>query len=190
MWARILLAGCVAMFAGCASRNAVRLEYTPVTQTMPKLAAKTFNVSVDDQRTYEWRQRQPPSYLGTVRGAGAAVTNVFNEDDRSLAEQVGKDLRRELRSLGLIESHASPVARISVRVLEWNIHAATPARYLYIAEISVADRKGNVLQSSMIRDEKELGGSVPEDLSEFYAGFIRKLVRENPVILAALERGS
>lgn len=187
---RISLVACLAVIAGCASQDTMPLAYVPVTQEIPGLAAKTFNVSVDDQRTYEWRQRQPPSYLGTVRGAGA-ITHVLNGDDRPLAEQVGKDLRRELRSLGLLESHASPVARIRVRVLVWNFQATTRARYRYLAEISVADAKGNVLESSLIQDEKEMDGSVGnEEVSQFYAGFIRKLVRENPAILASLERGS
>ena len=48
---RILLAACALTFAGCASRDVIRLEYTPVTGTIPALVAKTFNLSVDDQRT-------------------------------------------------------------------------------------------------------------------------------------------
>lgn len=189
MLPRILLAGCVAMIAGCASRDAIRIEYTPVTGSMAALAEKTFSVSVDDQRTYEWRQRQPPSYLGTVHGAGGVI-NVFNDGEVSLAEQVGKDLRRELRSLGLVETYQSPVSRVRVRVLEWNFLATTPARGRYIAEVSVADTKGEVIESSMIQEEKEIDGSPNEGASQFYAGFIRRLVRENPAILAALERGS
>jgi hypothetical protein len=189
MTPRILLAACVAMFAGCASRDVIRLEYTPMSQVMPGLAAKTFNVSVDDQRTYEWRQRQPSSYLGTVRGAGGA-SHVFNDGDRSFGDQLRKDLRRELLGMGLVETHESPRVRIRVRVLEWNFQPTTPTRYRYVAEIAVADTRGRVIESSMIQDEKEIGGNPVEGASQFYAGFIHRLIRENPGILAALERGS
>lgn len=42
----------------------------------------------------------------------------------------------------------------------------------------------------MIQDERAIGGSPSDATSQLYAGFIHKLVRENPGILAALERGS
>jgi hypothetical protein len=191
----MLLAASTLVIAGCASQDAVSLEYEPVAQAVPRLAAKAFSITVDDQRTYVWSKEKPPTYIGNVRHTGA-VTNVLNDNGLSLANQVKQDLGRELRSLGLAENDAAPAVRISVRILEWNFRAAIKARYLYRAEISVADSQGNLLESSTIKDEKEIDGSVGkpaqesvyEDASRFYGGFIRKLVRENPAILASLGR--
>lgn len=194
---RILLAACALTIAGCASRDAVLLEYEPVAQPMPGLAAKAFSVTVDDQRPYVWSREKPPSYLGNVRATGA-VSNVLNDGGLSFADQVKKDLGRELRSLGLVENESAAAVRISVRVLEWNFRAAIKGRYLYRAEISVANAQGKLVESSSIKDEREIDGGVGtparetmyDDAAQFYGGFIRKLVRENPPILAALGRGT
>jgi hypothetical protein len=192
---RLLLAAGTLLVAGCASQDAVSLEYEPVAQPVPALAAKAFSITVEDQRTYVWSQEKPPTYIGNVRHTGA-VTNVLNDNGLTLAAQVKQDLGRELRSLGLAENDSAPANRISVRILEWNFRAAIKARYLYRAEISVADAQGKLLESSAIKDEKEIVGSVGkpaqesvyEDAANFYGGFIRRLVRENPAILAALGR--
>ena len=192
---RMLLAAFALILAGCASQDAVSLEYEPAAQPVPGLAAKSFSISVDDQRTYVWSKDKPPTYVGNVRHSGA-VTDVLNDNGLPLAEQVKKDLGRELRSLGLAENETAPAARISVRILEWNFRAAIKARYLYRAEISVSNADGKLVESSTVKDEKEIVGSMSkpaqdsmyEDASQFYGSFIRKLVRENPAILASLGR--
>ncbi len=127
-----------------------------------------------------------------------AVHSYKNDGGIALAEQVKNDLRRELQSLGLAENTAAPTGQIIMRIYDWNFDAGVHGRFWYDVQLTVADAAAQTVANIVVKDSKQIEGEfadyarryIKQDIPEFYDEFMRKLVRENPSMLAALEKAS
>jgi hypothetical protein len=195
---KLLTLACALALSGCASRQVIQFDYQPETKEMSRLASTTFSLDVTDQRHYVTSGPKLPSYLGHSKDVIGAVHSYKNDGGIALAEQVKNDLRRELQSLGLAEHTSAPAVLIIMRIYDWNFDAGVSGRFWYDVQLTVADAGGQTVANIVVKDRKQIEGGfadyarhyIQQDIPEFYDEFIRKLVRENPSMLAALERAS
>lgn len=182
------------LLTGCAT--GIEFDYAPESKRLPDLEGITFAVDVTDQRHYVTSGPQKPTYLGHTKDALGAV---HDQDGKlSLAEQVATDLRRELQSLGLVENPTMPVTRIDVRIFDWNFDAGMRGRFWYDADVKVANSRGDPVAIVAVKDSKDMGGGfsdlararIDEDIPGLYDEFLKRLVRENPEVQAAMKRAA
>ena len=196
MSSRILLLLVAVGLSDCVTAAKFKLNYVAEAEELPGLGSTTFSVAVTDQRPYVTHGSKLPTYLGQYRDGWGIPREVVNEKKVPLAEQMVGDLRRELQSLGLVES-SSPSKLMVVRIRDWNFDAGIDSRFWYDVEVSVESASGQALATDRVKDQKIIKGSllagpipaIKKELPVHYAELIRELVRDNPSILAALQVG-
>jgi hypothetical protein len=192
---KILLLSSAIVLCGCSSVR-IDLDYEPEPKEMSQLAGKTFFLGVTDQRHYVTSGPKKREYLGHTKGSLGVVYSYSTSDLQPLVAHVRGDLRRDLQSLGMVEDGRRPTVRLDIRIYDWNFEAGIRGRFWYDAHVAVDDANGQPVANIVVKGENAIEGHwgdvarmrVKDEIPGFYQQFIRKLVRENPEVIAALAR--
>jgi hypothetical protein len=184
---RLLLVLCMtSALLGCIGGDAVRLEHDPPVIAEDAVLAP-IGLAVEDKREVVTRLQKESWYLGRT-----GDDDLVNFHNIPLAHQIRNDLVKELKSLGYDDVGDKEVRRIEIQVWDWTIDSARKRTLRYDLKVKVLDRvDGRVLTEVDLRDETPMAGddgnAIQASLNAVYAAVIRKLVRENTKVMAALK---
>ena len=206
MHARQRLVAAVLLLVGCAGPT-LHLSYRPVwTQQYGNRAIVLF--AVEDARPPVITHEQPPEWVGFVRSGFGIPYAVTTASRKPFASQVQEDLLVELKSLGF-RARSSPIrageessslgralddpatSGLAVVIHEWRTDAYRSLDVAYRFDVRVIDAQGKVLASEVVQREDTLRGTwgrerYEDAVEQAYAGAIRKVVREDGAVHAAL----
>lgn len=188
-----LLAG-IALLSGCVVGQSLPASYEATPATTPATGAAVA-VTVHDERAYVKSGDKPPYYIGKYRGGFGNPFDVTTQDKQPLASLLERDVTKELQALGygVVPRPGAPRV-LDVAIVDWNFDGMMDGKFWYDLQARVLGADGTQLATSEIKDSQVIEGSVwtgakagfEAKMPELYAGAIRKLVRENPTIAAAL----
>ncbi len=184
---------------GCVVGQSVPVGYTPAPSTTTATGAAV-TVTVRDERPYVTNGDKPADFLGTYRAAIGVPWDVTTKDRQPLAALFETHLAVELRSLGYAVVPRQDASRVlDVAIQDWNFDAYLDGNIWYELSASVLSPDGTALARSHIKESQPTKGNfwttggkagVEAAMPAVYAGAIRKLVRDNPDISAALGGGT
>ena len=195
MFRILALLFCSLVLTGCVAGQNIKLQYQPDSVAVTKLVVSDgFALSVSDKRSFVTSGNKNPWYIGHYRAGFGNTWDVTTYKKVPLADQLQADLKKELMSLGLKEGASETARLVAVTIRDWNFDAMNNGRFWYDIQIVVSGRDGDVLAESSVKEEKVIKGSMmtgaksamEKQVPLIYGEIIRKLVRENPAILAAL----
>lgn len=193
--ASMMLAG-TSMLGGCVVGQTLPAAY----EAGPVIAgpgAATF-LAVHDERSYVKSGDKPPYFIGKYRGGFGNPWDVTTEGKQPLAGLMQRDLTKELQSLGHpVVARTEAFRVLDVALIEWNFDGMMDGKFWCELEVKVLDRDGKVLAQSTVTDTQHIEGSFwtgaksgfEARMPELYSGAIRKIVRDNPIVSAALAAG-
>jgi CheY-like chemotaxis protein len=138
---------------------------------------------------------KPPYFIGLYRGGFGNPFDVTTKDKQPLAGLLQRDLAKELQALGYtVVAQADAARTLDVAILDWKFDAMLNGKFWYVLDVRVLGRDGQQLVRNTVQDSQYIEGSfwtgaksaVEAKMPELYAGAIRRLVRENPSVSAAL----
>lgn len=182
---------------GCVAGQNIRLHYEPAASDNV-VSKQTVNVVVSDQREFVTSGNKTPWYIGHYRAGFGNTWDVVNYGKVPLADQMKKDIQSELLSLGFHgNSQNIPSKTVSVSVKNWNFDAMANGELWYDITIVVIDSNGAALASTNLSDKKYIDGNfwtgakgaMENVVPKIYADLIKSMIRDNPVVLAALKAG-
>lgn len=185
------------MLGGCVAGQNIALDYKPYSAGATAQAnASPYVLKVEDKRTFVVSGEKQPFYIGHLRGGYGNTFDVTTNKKVPLADQMSSDINEELNVLGYKESDGVTAKRINVEIINWNFDAMINGRVWYDVQITVLSKDGRVLAESSVKDEVVVQGSfwlgskgaMTRQVPIIYNSLIRKLVGENPQVMAALEK--
>jgi hypothetical protein len=188
-----VLSVCVVLLGGCVVGQTV----SPTYEAGPQGAATGTPVALNvrDERPYVKNGEKPPYFIGQYRGGFGNPWNVSTEGDQPVATLLQRDLAKELQSLGhpVVGQYAG-VRVLDVAIDDYQFDGYQNAKFWYLFNVRVIGPDGKVMAQSAVQDKQVIQGTfwegakggVEKKLPELHADAIRKLVRDNPTILAAL----
>jgi hypothetical protein len=183
------------VLCGCGSVR-IDLDYAPEPKQLSQLVGKTFFLGVTDQRYYVTSGPKSREYLGHTKGFLGVVHSYRTADKQALVAHVRGDLRRDLQGLGMVEDARAPAVRLDIRIYDWNFDAGVRGRFWYDAQVAIDNGQGQTVANVVVKGENAIEGhwgdaarmKVEDEIPGLYQLFIRKLVRENPQVIAALSQ--
>lgn len=181
------------LLGGCVVGQSVSANY----EAGPAIAPKGVTVfaTVHDERPYVKSGDKPPYFIGLYRGGFGNPWDVTTKDKQPLADLLQRDFAKDLQALGYdVVVPANAARTIEVAIREWKFDAMVNGKFGYVLDVRVLGRDGRELVQSTVQDSQYIEGSVwtgaksavEAKMPELYAGALRKLVRENPKVSAAL----
>ncbi len=173
---------------GCIGGERVKLEHDSP-QPSTAAALKPIALSVAEKREVVTSREKDEWYLGEAPGSDKDLSN---SQLIPLAHQIRKDLVDELAALGYDVVSEKDVRKLTIEVREWHVDAQTRTlTYRLMLAVLEHDEGPELAQSTVqgvepitAADEK----SMKADVKQAYVHVVRKLVRDNPAVLAALAR--
>lgn len=195
-----LLALLLAVPSTCfAASYHIALHYDPPAQAGTQQADTSavptaFVVQVADERDFVENGNKSPAYLGHYRSLAGVVWDVNNHDDTSLADQFQSDLGKDLRAMGLRTGDPGTALKVKVVIHGWNFNAYTNGRFSFDVEAEVDAPDGHALASSHVKGDRVIKGNfltgpigaMKRGVPAIYGEIVRKLVREDAGMVAAL----
>jgi hypothetical protein len=192
---------CTTWLGGCVVGQSLPVGYTPTPSTTATTATGVaVAVTVRDERPYVTSGDKPVYFLGTYRAAIGLPWDVTTKGKQPLAALFETHLAVELRSLGYAVVPRPDASRVlDVAIQDWNFDAYLDGNIWYELSGSVLSPDGTALARSHIKESQPTKGNfwttggkagVEAAMPDVYAGAIRKLVRDNPDISAALSGGT
>ena len=187
------LSTCAVLLGGCVVGQSV----SPTYDVGPGATATGTPVALNvrDERPYVKSGEKPPFFIGQYRGGFGNPWNVSTEGDQPIASLLQRDLGKELQALGHpVVAQSAGVRVLDVAIDEYQFDGYQNAKFWYLFNVRVIGPDGKVMAQSAVQDKQVIQGTfwegakggVEKKLPELYAGAIRKLVRDNPTISAAL----
>ena len=181
------------LLGGCVVGQSLPANY----EAGPAVAAKAVAVTatVHDERPYVKSGDKPPYFIGKYRAGFGNPWDVTTQDKQPLASLLQRDLAKELQALGYAVAVPGGAARtLDVAIRDWNFDAYINGKFWYVLDIRVFGRDGQELVKTTVEEAQHIEGSFwtgakgafEEKMPELYAGAVRKLVRENATVSAAL----
>lgn len=190
---------CISWLGGCVVGQSVPVGYTPTPSTTTATGVAVA-VTVRDERPYVTSGDKPAYFLGAYRAAIGVPWDVTTKGKQPLAALFETHLAVELRSLGYAVVPRPDALRVlDVAIQDWNFDAYLNGSIWYELSASVLGPDGTELARSHIKESQPTKGNfwttggkagVEAAMPGVYAGAIRKLVRDNPEISAALSGGT
>ena len=180
---------------GCVAGQNIKLHYEPVTSNN-FVSKQLVNIIVSDQREFVTSGNKSPWYIGHYRAGFGNTWDVVNYGKVPLADQMKKDIQSELLSLGFQSDPQNISSKtVSVFVKNWNFDAMANGELWYDITVVVSDSKGAALASVNLSEKKYIDGSfwtgakgaMQKEVPKIYSDLIRSMIRDNPVVLAALK---
>jgi uncharacterized lipoprotein YajG len=190
--ARTALISCVAALTGCVAGQSLPTTYEATPTAVP-VAGATVAVQVHDERPYVKSGDKPAYYVGKYRAGFGNPWDVTTQDKAPLADNLQRDIGKDLQSLGYGVA-PNGTRTLDIAIVEWNFDGYQNGKFWYELLARVLDADGKVLASSSVKDTQGITGTFwqgakggfEQDMPKLYASAIRKVVRENPTISAAL----
>ena len=187
------LSVCAVLLGGCVVGQSV----SPTYDVGPAGAATgaPVTLTVHDERPYVKSGEKPAYFIGQYRGGFGNPWNVSTEGDQPIAVLLQRDLAKELQSLGHpVVAQSAGVRVLDVAIVEYQFDGYQNAKFWYLFNVRVIGPDGKVIAESVVQDNQVIQGTlwegakggIEKKMPELYAGAIRKLVRDNPTISAAL----
>ncbi len=186
--------GATALLSGCVAGQKINIAYTPAA-CAPIAITQTASVQVNDQRPYVLNGDKNPQYIGHYRGGYGNTWAVGTASKQPLAQQIKKDILKELDVLGVPVSNAQTSRRLNVKILDYNFDAYMNGRFWYDIEARVLDDADQVLAQTRVKDEHVIKGSFwvgpkyafQKQVPILHHKIITRLLRDNPDIMNALK---
>jgi hypothetical protein len=192
----VVLSACAGLLGGCVVGQSVSPTYdvglgTAVTGT-------PVSVNVHDERPYVKSGEKPPHFIGQYRGGFGNPWNVSTEGDQPVASLLQRDLAKELQALGHpVVAQVAGVRMLDVAIDEYQFDGYQNAKFWYLFNVKVIGPDGKVIAQSAVQDKLVIQGTfwqgakggIEKQLPELHAGAIRKIVRDNESVSAALTAG-
>ena len=171
----------------------IDLKYDPPAQSAAAETA-TFVVQVSDEREFVKSGNKTPAYLGHYRSIAAVVWDVANHDDVPLADQFRTDLARDLQAMGFRPGDPGSAKTLKVVIHDWNFNTYTDGELSFDIDAEIDAPDGHALATTHVQDRREIKGSVwtgpigpmKKEVPVIYGEIVRKLVREDAGMMAAL----
>ena len=196
---RLLIAALsAAALSGCVAGQSLQTTYESPVASAPTAEAKSANsvmITVTDDRSFVKNGEKPPYYLGKYRAGFGNPWDVKTENEEPLASIVARDLATDLAALDHEVKTAAPADRhLAVSIKDWNFDGYQNGRLWYDLQISVSDAGGAILATSVVQEAAYIKGSFwmgarggfEREFPKLYPEIIRKIVRDNAQISAAL----
>ena len=190
---------CTTWLGGCVVGQSVPVGYEPAPSTTAATGTAVA-VAVRDERPYVTSGDKPAYFIGTYRAAIGVPWDVTTKGKQPLAALLENDIAIELRSLGYAVVPRPDASRVlDVAILDWNFDAYLDGSIWYELNARVVSPDGTELASSRIKESQPTKGNfwttgakagIEAAMPGVYAGAIRKLVRDNTEISAALSGGA
>ena len=190
---------CTTWLGGCVVGQSVPVGYEPGRPTTAATGTAVA-VAVRDERPYVTSGDKPAYFIGTYRAAIGVPWDVTTKGKQPLAALLENDIAIELRSLGYAVVPRPDASRVlDVAILDWNFDAYLDGRIWYELNATVISPDGTERASSRIKESQPTKGNfwttgakagIEAAMPGVYAGAIRKLVRDNTEISAALSGGA
>jgi hypothetical protein len=193
-----LLAGLAApaILAGCVAGQSLQTDYVAPEATAP-LDGTSILLTVSEDRPYVKSGDKPPYYIGKYRAGFGNPWDVTTDNNEPLVDIMKRDMTEELIALGHPVKEAAPTDReMTISIRDWNFDGYQNGQFWYDVLVTVKSPTGEVLANSIVTDKVGITGSFWEgakggferDMPKLYAEAIRKMVRENEAVTAALAK--
>jgi len=186
------LCGCLVLVSCFASMTSVRLNYSPGIYDKPK-ESKPIKVLVSDQRSYVINGKEPSDFIGHVRGGVGNPWGYTTQGKIPLAQQIKEDLTEDLAAIGFVNDPSRAKNSLNVVINDFNFDGYKDSKFWYEITLIVENGQNQLLAQQTLKDEQIIIGTlrgahyaIQKQLPKLYNQIIRKLVRENPGILQAL----
>jgi len=184
------------VLAGCVAGQSLETGYTAEPAAVPAADGSSVVLTVTDDRPYVKSGDKAPYYVGKYRAGFGNPWDVTTDDNVPLADVMRGDIAEELAALGHPVRTAPPADRqMAVSIRDWNFDGYQNGEFWYDLLVTVRAADGSVLTNSVITDRVGVTGTLWEgakggferDMPKLYAQAIRKLIRENAEVTAALK---
>lgn len=193
---RLLVASfSLAALSGCVAGQSLQTSYeSPVAAVAT--SASSVLITVTDDRPFVKNGDKPPYYLGKYRAGFGNPWDVKTENEEPLASIVARDLAADISTLGHRVVTAAPADRLlAVSIRDWNFDGYQNGRFWYDLQITASDSGGKPLATSTVQEATHIKGSFwmgarggfEREMPKLYPAIIRKIVRDNAQISAALQ---
>ena len=188
---------CLIFCTGCVVGQKIPYTYTPEGgKTVDGSTAYAVSISVTDDRPYVVSGRKDSSFIGKYRGGFGNPWDVKTEDKIPLALSLQRDLAIELRQAGFTVVTADAQRRLVISIKDYNFDCFVNCRVWHNLHVEVKDNAGTLLHSRDVIAEQTVSGHVltgplgvmKEEMPKIYGKMIREIVRNDPALLAALQR--
>ncbi len=182
------------VLAGCVAGQSLQTEYEPPAAVAP-MTGLAVSLTVTDDRPYVKSGEKAPYYVGRYRAGFGNPWDVSTANEEALVSIVRRDIAEELVALGHALKDAAVADRgLAVSIRDWNFDGYQNGNFWYDLLVTVRSPTGDVLVNSVVKDKIGITGTLWEgakggferDMPKLYPQVIRKLVRENAEVSAAL----
>jgi hypothetical protein len=182
------------VLAGCVAGQSLQTEYEPPAAVAP-MTGLAVSLTVTDDRPYVKSGEKAPYYVGRYRAGFGNPWDVSTANEEALVSIVRRDIAEELVALGHPLKDAAVADRgLAVSIRDWNFDGYQNGNFWYDLLVTVRSPTGDVLVNSVVKDKIGITGTLWEgakggferDMPKLYPQVIRKLVRENAEVSAAL----
>lgn len=198
--ARLALPAAALLLGGCVAGQSLQTGYESPAAAAPAAAAAAaaVSVSVSDDRPFVRSGEKPPHYIGKYRAGFGNPWDVSTENDEPLADILARDLKADLAAMGYRAAAEPGTARsLSVSIVDWNFDGYQNGRFWYELRVRVTDPDGRALAADTVQESTNIKGTFwmgarggfEREMPKLYPRVVRKLVRENDKISAALKAG-
>ena len=183
------------ILAGCVAGQSLQTEYEPPAAVAPT-AGLSVSLTVADDRPYVKSGEKPAYYVGRYRAGFGNPWDVSTANEEALVSIVRRDIAEELVALGHPLKDAPAADRgLAVSIRDWNFDGYQNGKFWYDLLVTVRSPAGDVLVNSVVKDNIVISGTFWEgakggferEMPKLYPQIIRKLVRENAEVSAALK---
>jgi hypothetical protein len=181
--------------AGCVAGQSLGTDY----EAQPAAVAtggSSVLLTVTEDRPYVKSGDKAPYYVGRYRAGFGNPWDVSTQDNVPLVDVLRGDIAEELVALGHPVKDSAPADRqMAVSIRDWNFDGYQNGEFWYDLLVTVRAADGAVLVNSVVKDKVGITGTLWEgakggferDMPKLYPQVIRKLVRENAEVSAALK---
>jgi hypothetical protein len=181
--------------AGCVVGQSLPTTYESPS-TIKAEGTHSVYLTVTDDRPFVKNGDKPPYYLGKYRAGFGNPWDVKTENEEPLAGIVARDLAADLSALGHHVLTAMPADRsLAVSIRDWNFDGYQNGKLWYDLQITVSDSAGMPIAMNVVQEATQIKGSFwmgarggfEREMPKLYPAIIRKIVRDNAPISAALQ---
>jgi hypothetical protein len=181
--------------AGCVAGQSLGTDY----EAQPAAVATSGTsvlLTVTEDRPYVKSGDKAPYYVGRYRAGFGNPWDVSTKDNVPLVDILRGDVAEELVALGHPVKEALPADRqMAVSIRDWNFDGYQNGEFWYDVLVTVSAADGTVLTNSVVKDKVGITGTLwggakggfERDMPKLYPQVIRKLVRDNAEVSAALK---
>lgn len=183
------------LLAGCVAGQSLQADYEAPAAAVAADGPSVL-LTVTDDRPYVKDGDKAPYYIGKYRAGFGNPWDVTTDNNEPLADILRRDLGEELTALGHPLKDTAPADReMAVSIRDWNFDGYQNGEFWYDLLVTVRAADGAVLVNSVVKDKVGITGTLWEgakggferDMPKLYPQVIRKLVRENAEVSAALK---